>query len=421
MLLTLNFLIMSIVRNSFKAVALVLLIALVTFSACKKDDPVTEVPVVILDGWYVKGTAAAYTDYNAKAMMKVTRNEVTQTNRASLLELYIPLKASGTFSIAKVAGSTKTVYGPVAASWGNITQGTTDEPKVTFQRGTIAANTATFSVPADGMYHVVIDFELNKAVIVPVNWGVIGAATPAGWGNSTDLTASAFNSTTMSWTKTGMELRGGDWKFRYSNGWKVELDTVLDLGAGKKGVKVNTNLGGAVAALVPGGDNIVNAAPGVYTMTLSYVLGTGYTATAVKTADLPETNWTGVKCDAVGSGVSVDNATSIPDPSSWNWGRKLLADNAGVPVKVGSVYTWTWTNMVIEANEGFKLRTENGVAPTTGGANFDAGFSAVDVAASSNKVVDNGGNLSVNVKGTFTVKLSIDAANSDAKKIIITQ
>ena len=97
----------------------------------------------------------------------------------------------------------------------------------------------------------------------------------------------------------------------------------------------------------------------------------------------------------------------------------MLADNGAVPTKVGDKYTWTWTNIVLEANEGFKLRTKNGVAPPVGGANFDVGFSAVT--ASSPKVIDLGGNLGVNAKGTFTIKLEIDAANSDAKKIIITE
>jgi hypothetical protein len=32
-----------------------------------------------------------------------------------------------------------------------------------------------------------------------------------------------------------------EYKFRYSNGWKIILDTELDLGEGKTGVKVNTN------------------------------------------------------------------------------------------------------------------------------------------------------------------------------------
>jgi hypothetical protein len=405
-------------KNALKLSSVLVLLAMVTFTSCGEKDPVVDPPEVILDGIYVKGDAVAYSDFNEKAMMASTKNEVGQVDRASLMELYISVKGTGGFNIVKVAGSTKTVYGP-ASDFAEVTNPTGDEPHSgTFYRGGIEESSATFTVPEDGFYHVVFDTDLNKVVVARVHWGLIGAATPNGWGGSTDLTESAFDATTTTWTISGMELRGGDWKLRYSNGWKIELDTTLDDGNGNIGVKVNTNFGGAIDDLVPGGANIVNSDPGVYDITLSYTLGTGYTLTATKTGGLPLTDWNGVICDAVGTGVSSDNANAIADPSSWNWGNKLLAD--GAPTKVGDVYTWTWTNMVIEANEGFKLRTENGVAPTTGGANFDAGLEAVDHANSSSNVDPaTSGNLQVTVKGTYTIVLTIDAADNDKKVITI--
>lgn len=391
------------------------------FVGCNKDDDDDDDPVIVLDGFYVKGDAVVSNDFVDKARMKVTNNEVNQTERASLYELYIPVKATGGFNIVQVAGSTRKTWGP-GADFGEITNPTNDEPKLAkFWRGSLAETSTKFTVPEDGMYHVIIDTEVGKVVVARVHWGVIGAATPDGWGASTQMTESAFNQNTMTWTLTDMELRGGDWKFRYSGGWKIELDTTLDIGGGNIGVKVNTNFGGAINALVPGGANIVNSAPGVYNITLTYTLGTGYVATATKTADLPMTNWTGVQCDAVGSGVSADNANAIPDPSSWGWGNQLLADNGAVPTVANNVYTWTWTAIILEANEGFKLRTLNGVAPPVGGANFDVGYSAVNVAASTNKVADSGGNLTVTEKKAYNITLKIDAANSDAKEIIITE
>jgi hypothetical protein len=397
---------------------LALIIIAFSFTSCKKDEP-TPPPVIVLDGFYVKGAVTAYTDFNENAMMKITRNEVTQADRATLLELYIPIKAGADgFNIVQVAGSVQTVWGP-GAVFGVIDQGTTDEPKVPFQRGDLAVTTTKFTVPTDGMYHVVIDTELGRVVIVPVHWGIIGAATPDGWGSSTQFTESAFNLNTMSWTIDNMELRGGDWKFRYSNGWKVELDTTLDVGGGKKGVKVNTNFGDSPSTLVPGGANIVNADPGIYSFVFSYTLGSGYTATLTKTGNLPLTNWTGVVCDAVGAGVSIDNPAAIPDPSSWGWGNVLLADGTGIPAVTGDVYTWTWTNIILEADQGFKVRTLNGVAPPSGGANFDAGYAALNVAASATEIIDNSGNLQATVKGSYTITLKIDAANSDSKEIII--
>jgi hypothetical protein len=400
--------------------SMVVIAALImSVTSCKKSSTDEPTPAIVLDGYYVKGAVAPYSDYNAKLMMKITKNEVTQTDRASLLELYVPLKAGASgFSIVKVAGSVRTTYGP-GADFAVATGLTTDEPKVTFWRGTLAENPTVFTVPTDGMYHVVIDYELMKVAVVPVHWGVIGGATVLGWGGSTALTEPAFNQNTMAWTISNMVLNGGDWKFRYSDGWKVIFDTTLDLGGGNKGVKFNTNFGGAVDALVAGGANIVNDVPGYYTCTLTYTLGSGFAATLTKTGDLPLTDWTGVVCDAIGTGVSIDNPTAAADTSTWHWGNQMLGDNGGIPTKVGNLYTWTWTNIILEADQGFKVRTVNGVAPPSGGANFDAGYSALNVGASAAEIVDDGGNLKATVKGSYTLTLHIDAANSDSKEIII--
>ncbi|MEN8224036.1 MAG: hypothetical protein ABFS05_01645 [Bacteroidota bacterium] len=409
-------------KNSIKLMSLILMAGLVIFSSCKKDEEDEDPPVIVLDGIYITGVAAPYNGYDAKGMMAVTRNEVTQTERASLYEIYVPLKAHQDFSIVQVEGSVYTTYSP-GADWGVVAEPTNDEPKdVDIQRGAVEETGDAFSVDVDGMYHVVIDLELMKALVCEVQWGVIGAATPDGWGTSTVLpSTTGYNPNNMTWEITEMELRGGDWKFRYSNGWKIELDTTLDLGGGDKGVKVNTNYGGAVDALVPGGDNIVNDAPGVYTINMDWVIGEGFTAILTKTGDLPLTNWTDVVCDAVGSGVSADNPDAIPDPSGWGWGNQLIGDNAGIPTVNGDEYTWTWTGIILEADEGFKVRTLNGEAPPIGGANFDAGYGDLDADNSSTHVYDNGGNLSVDLKAAYNITLVIDAANDDVKTITITE
>jgi hypothetical protein len=412
----------NILKNLFKLSWLLIAGMLMFFTSCKNDDDDNGPDITVLDGLYVTGSVTALPDLDVKGKMATARNEVLTEDRTQLLELYIPIKAgSAGISIKEVYGQKVTTYGPGADFASGTTKWENDEPSVAIQRGSYVESTTPFTVPEDGMYHVVIDTGLGKVAIIPVHWGLIGAATPNGWGGSTAMTESAFDLNTMTWTLADMELRGGDWKYRYSGGWKVDLDTILPWEGGKKGVKINTNFGKAVDDLEAGGANIVNSVPGIYTATLSYTLGTGYTATLTKTGDLPLTNWTGVQLDAVGSGISVDNPNATDDVSSWNWGNVILADNGAVPTKVGDVYTWTWTNVILEANEGFKIRTKDGVAPPTNGANFDVGYSAVDVAASSTKVVDNGGNLSVNAKGTFNMTIAIDAANSDVKKITITE
>jgi hypothetical protein len=386
-------------------------------TAYGEDIPFATVSVP--DGFYVAGAAAAYRDLDAHAIMKVTRNEVTQTDDPQLLELYIPLMAGAEgFSIRKVVGTEITTYGP-GADFEVILQGSTDEPKVPFQRGSYAENTIPFTVPEEGMYHVVIYQGTTKAVVVPVHWGMIGSATALGWSGSTAMPESPFNPMTMSWTIDSLALHLGEWKFRYSDGWKVELDTTVILGGGMKGVKVNANFGQSVSQLVPGGANIQISDPGSYTCTMQYTLGSGYTASLVKTGSLPPTVWMGVMCDAVGTGISPENPTATPDTSAWNWGNQMLGDNGGIPTWAGLVYTWTWTNIILEAYQGFKLRTLNGVPPPSGGAYFDAGYSDLNVGASAPEIIDSGGNLMATVKDFYTITLKIDAGNNDNRELII--
>ncbi len=388
-------------KNSFQKLSIIMaMIALVMIvigtSSCKKSSSTTTTPpVVVLDGFYVKGSVTAFADFNEKAMMKVTPNEVTQTSRAHLMELYIPLKAGAAgFNIVKVAGSVKTTYGP-ATGFGVVTTPTTDEPKVPFQRGaTTTTNPGVFTVPADGFYHVVIDDSLNKVAIMRVHWGLIGAATPGGWSNDTMLTESAFNATNMSWTLSNFKLMKGDWKLRYSHGWKVEIDTSVMIGA-KKGVKVNTNFGGTIAALVPGGANIVNAAPGIYTITFAYTLGTGYTLTATKTGDIPPIDYSLYQMDIIGDAYLKQDGT----PANWDesFGKSL-------PAISGTNYTWTYTINFI-AGKDFKFRQGDDWSGKS------VGFPDVTMAGgAAANFANDGGNFKVSTAGNYTMVLKIAAA-----------
>jgi hypothetical protein len=366
-------------------------------SSCDKDDDETPPPVIVLDGLYVTGSATAYTDLNSNAMMKITKNENGQKIDSSLFELYIPLtKGTNTFKIVKVAGSVQTTYGP-AAGFGVVTTPTNDEPKVPFQRGPVTAgSTATFTVPSDGMYHVVFDVDYLKVAVIPVHWGMIGAATPGGWSNDTDLTESAFNATEMSWTITNLVLQKGDWKFRYSHGWKVEIDTTdVD---NTKWVKVNTNFGGAVTALVPGGDNIANGAPGKYTCTISYKLGTGYTATLTKTGELDPINYSTYEMGMIGDAYNKADGT----PANWdeNFGTQ-------VPVVSGTDYTWTYT-LDLFADKQFKFRQGSDWSGKS------IGFADVTMAgAAAGNFSDSGGDhnfkISATGAGNYTLVLKIQA------------
>jgi hypothetical protein len=77
------------------------------------------------------------------------------------------------------------------------------------------------------------------------NWGIVGAATPSGWGSSTQLT---YNSTTKKWEGI-MALTAGEFKFRANQAWAI-------------------NFGGDPSAMTQDGANLSVAASGTYKVEL---------------------------------------------------------------------------------------------------------------------------------------------------------
>jgi hypothetical protein len=322
-----------------------------SFTACSDDDDDTK-DEIVLDGIYIKGAATSLTELKSAGMMKVTRNEVLQTDRASLVELYVAVKAGDEgFNIVSVAGNVTKTWGP-GEGFAEIATASrhNDEPKDgSLQKGAIAETATKFTVPEDGLYHVVIDTELGKGAIARVTWGVIGAATPGGWGTSTALPAKAFNLNKMEFEATNLKMEKGDFKYRYSNGWKIFLDEVLDLGGGKKGVSVNTNFGGN--PLIAGGDNIANANRGFYTVNFTWELGKAPAVTLTKTGDIQMIDYSTYSMGIIGN--CYEKSAGVQEDWGANYPGKTIT-----PTKAGNVYTWAFTNVAFTVPatpaEGFK-------------------------------------------------------------------
>ena len=380
--------------------SMVIMVALVfSVTSCSKDEETTP-PTVVLDGNYVFGGSTALSTYDSKGMLKVTRNEVNQTDRSTLLELYIAIKGGAPgFYISSVAGNVKTFYNP-GADFAVVPESEriADEPKVDFWRGSYVSGTtgAAYTVPTDGLYHVVIETKLMKVAIMPVVWGVIGTATPGGWDGSTAMPAQAFDLSSMTFQITDLVLKKSDWKFRYSDGWKVVIDTTEDLGGGKTGVRVNTNYGGAVDALVPGGDNILNDVPGIYTVKMVWALGTGNTATLTKTGDLEVTDYTNTELGLVGDGLMVGGVQQTWDVTIML--SKLIVENI-------TTYYWYYNGVEITTLGSFKIREGQDWSGKS------IGYPAVTMAGlAADKFETNGdGNFVPKESGTYDIELKIDA------------
>ena len=207
------------------------------------------------------------------------------------------------------------------------------------------------------------------------------------------MNESAFNLNTMSWNLTNLTLAKGEWKFRYSHGWYVDMDTTDS--DPTKWVKVNTNFGGTVSMLVPGGDNIVNSSPGIYSVTMAYTPGTGYTATLTKTGDIPPINYSSYQMGIIGDAYTNPNGTPV------DWTTNI---GTSLPTVNGTIYTWTYTIDLIATKE-FKFRQGSDWS----GKSFGYGDATWASAAAAN-FSNNGGNIKVAISGNYILVLKIEAA-----------
>ncbi len=370
--------------------------AVFALASCSKDDD-NGGGVLVEDGMYIVGAGTPLAELNDNGKMFDGRNEAkANVLRPGMFEIFMTVKAGVEgFNIVEKAGKLETKYGPATIA-PVVLDGTNDQPDATIQLGTFSANATKFTVPADGLYHIVVDKTLMTIAIIPVKaWGVIGAATPLGWGGETKLAMKgAFNATAIEFEATQVKMDKGEFKFRYDNAWKVALsgDTI----------KVNTNLGGTMDKLIPGGNNINfdGANRGLYTVNAKWTLSKGIVITLNKTGDIAQTDYTTIDFGIIGNSYNKVGGTIADWDENWSGAGSL-------PVKVGSVYTWTYNDVTMVLGS-FKFRQGN---------NWDGksiGFGAVTMAgAAAGNFVDDGGNFKVTVAGKYKFVLVINAATED--------
>lgn len=128
-------------------------------------------------------------------------------------------------------------------AWGNTDYG--DDG--TFAGVLVATNEVNCQA-ASGYYLVKANTATGTYSTDLTNWGIVGAATPGGWDNSTPLT---YNPTTKKWEGT-VTLTAGEFKFRANNAWTINL------GADNNGD----------GSMDYGGPNLTIATGGTYTVIL---------------------------------------------------------------------------------------------------------------------------------------------------------
>lgn len=81
-------------------------------------------------------------------------------------------------------------------------------------------NAGGLSVPDSGYYELTADLNTNKWTATKITWGIIGDATPGGWGSDTQMTYDEINRV---WKVTADMRKSGSFKFRANNEWVIDF------------------------------------------------------------------------------------------------------------------------------------------------------------------------------------------------------
>lgn len=352
------------------------------------------------DGIYVYGEATAVSIPNYNTKMHAATNEADGNKaRIGFFDIYMYLEQNKDFKITEIAGDQNTDFGPGQDFAVAEPAGKFDQITNAVQIGSYA-NSGSYKVDKSGLYHIVLDKQLKKVAVIPVDpWAVIGGFS--GWADTKMTIAGTPTKEELTYEVKNIELREGSFKLRYGGGWKLGIDAIDD----KATVKVNTNMGGKPDQLIPGGDNIpwTKDKEGIYTIQVKWSINNGITANFIKTADVealpefPETIY------LVGSATA------------YGWITPGDAENAEFH-KIEGIDGIYWKIAHLQAGEGFKV-SDKGWGKYNFGFNEISSFDPNGVTP-----IEAGGNLGITTSGMYTIVVDIrDFDKSKAVKLSITE
>ena len=400
--------------------------AVLTLGSCNKDDDGGDDPIDLKKvGCHITGSATSDMDLmlDAKQVVEPSSDYATKVERDGMW-YGIHYLSVGSLSFSEVTDDGENAIGAINVS--EVTQDAEAGEAFTYDAGTLVTdgNETAYSVKAAGLYYIMLDNSTDKFWVMPIKNIEIQATGD----KATEVSATADAAT---FEVKGVNIKSG-FKVRLNTAWKFVLEDVAWNESDKEGfaddhVRPVISYGGSTSALTAEGNDITVENGGkLLDFAFNWVTGekgiAGLTIATSEGEDLPKTDWSVIKLETVGAGVSSENPGAIADPT-WGWGNVLFSNNnTGVPVKSGDVYTYTWDSVIFEAS--------------TGGANAwrvvdeerkkNVNYSHLDVDNSSANVIDvdpsNGDrNMEFAEKGTYKIVIVIDSANEDATVMTITE
>ncbi|MEN9918069.1 MAG: hypothetical protein RL662_505 [Bacteroidota bacterium] len=347
-------------------------------SSCS-DNENWKIVTDVQPGVYAGGTATVYlSEAPPAASFKPAALDPADDTKQGIYSMYTWLKASGDLSIIKVANDgTKALWGKGEAVAGHAL--TT----------TLVADAPSFKVAKDGLYLLIYNSTLNQLTIIPANFGIIGDATPEGWGGETLLPTIEYKESNYTVEFRGkFPLTKNQMKFRFNGDWTIQIPYDAS-----STIKVHTNVGSTAngdgdtkltagsTSVVAGGKNLAVEEGAAYDITLKFELGSGTFSTSAIKGEIIAPTYP-EKLYMIGT-----------DFGNWIW------DASGVVelVPVNGVEGAFWCINYFNANTGFKW------AP---GKAWDGSFSELKEAIGYT-IVD--GNANLATSGLYVVYIDMKA------------
>ncbi len=275
-------------KKIFNYISALILVAL-AFTSCKDNDN-----WVIIEeaqpGTYIVGSATIFSGEASTSALKPVKLDIgdgESETKPDIIGIYTWLKSGADFniSVCTVAGEAPVKYGK-----GEVVEEEADVISIY----NLSETGPAFTVSADGLYNVIVNTTLNQVSILPVSWGIIGAATAQAWNGETPFNAPKFDSAsnTVEW-EMSTTLSAGEFKFRYSGNWGYEIPYDA---AGTK-VKIFTDVTGTQSGtdniltegyttMETGGANLVTNIGGQFSVFMKYDIRAGqFSARYVLTGD----------------------------------------------------------------------------------------------------------------------------------------
>ena len=317
-------------------------IAIVGFNSCDPEDE--EQPILVEDGFYLKGTAAGLEQLDIEGMMaagRVEGPEFATLPREGMYEKFLYLTA-GTFNLVEVTGARTITWGwDGAGQQDTILDGTMDQIAGTLYHGAVVADGTPFTVTTAGLYHVIFDQTTARVWFTRItHWGAIGDATELGWSGQYMMEEVFANADSAKWEATEVIIRArGGVKFRYNSGWKISHPGDFIFFA---------NIGNEEGNYVMGAGTFPHPTPeGVYTVTLRWNSETGWSRSFTRTGNVEPLPQFPAQLFMIGGSVG-----------GWDW---ALIDLPMIPVHSKPHLFWRiqWLDATAP-DQGFKFSPVKG-------------------------------------------------------------